>query len=114
MRKIAVDVIVFLSHYVIVLLLLVAVVFSLMTDSVFFLLLPSHFGILPPSHASNPLYLANIAGARHVSMSLNFTLISSCPTFCFDDIPFISLNILLALLSVSFTCSFGSTYLLFV
>ena len=34
--KIAVDVIVFLSHYVIVLLLLVAVVFSLMTDFVFF------------------------------------------------------------------------------
>ena len=56
----------------------------------------------------------NIAGARHVSKSLIFTLISSCPTFCFDDIPFISLNILLALLSVSFTCSFGSTYLLFV
>ena len=48
----------------------------------------------------------NIAGARHVSKSLIFTLISSCPTFCFDDIPFISLNILLALLSVSFTCSF--------
>ena len=41
------------------------------------------------------------------------TLISSCPTFCFDDIPFIFLNIVLASLSVSFMCSlFQIRYLL--
>ena len=96
----------------IVLLLLVAVVFSLMTDFVFFfycfrLTLLWYF---VPSHASNP---ANIASVRHVSKNLNFTLISSYPTFCFDDIPFIFLNIVLASLSVSFTCSFRlGTYLL--
>ena len=49
----------------------------------------------------------NIAGARHVSKSLIFTLISSCPTFCFDDIPFIFLNIVLASLSVSLCALFG-------
>ena len=52
-------------------------------------------------HASNPY---NIAGRRHFSKSLIFTLISSCPTFRFDDNPSISLIILLALLSV-FLCA---------
>ena len=64
------------------------------------------FGILSPA------MLQTIAGARHVSKNLNFTLISSCPTFCFDDIPFIFLNIVLASLSVSFMCSFRFRYLL--
>ena len=48
-------------------------------------------------HTSNS---CNNTGMRHVSKSLIFTLISSCPTFCFDGIPFISLIILFALLSV--------------
>ena len=50
------------------------------------------------SHTSNPY---NIAGMRHVSKSLIFTLIFSCLALCFDDIPFICLIILFTLFSVS-------------
>ena len=85
---------------------MVAVVFSLMTDFVFFFYCFHLTLVFCPASMLALQTHYNIAGARHVSKTLILTLISSSPTFCFDDIPFISLNILLASLSVSFTCSF--------
>ena len=76
-----------------------------MTDFVFFYCLHLPFWYFLPCHTLNPY---NIAHIRHVSKILIFTLIPSCRTFCFDNIPFNFLIILFAFLSVSFMCSFRS------
>ena len=104
--KIAVDVIVFLSH-VIVLLLLLGVVFSLMTDFVFFLLLPSHFALLAfcPSHASNYCW------CETCFKKFEFYPDLFLPTFCFD-IPFIYLYLFFYLFMFLSSSSYCETFCL--